>query len=173
MLYLKLIFLTNVQVYTGKEAAEGRRRQQQQEKGLGHRVVMELAKPYYGTHMAIFTDNFYTGIELLEDMRRHGLYGCGTVRANRRGLPKEVVKAPLRKHQYAVAQKEELTFCVWRDTKTVMVLSNYHDPKATGSVNRRTEGTRQTPVAVPTCLSDYQKYMKGLFDLFFIDKTFT
>ena len=134
---------------------------------------MELAKPYYGSQLAIFMDNFYTGVELLVDMKQHGLYGCGTVRANRKGLPKShqlTKKAPLAKHASRVAQHNDLTFCIWQDTKTVMVLSNYHNPTATGTVNRRKNMVRQTEVVVPACLADYQKYMKGLFDIF-IDKS--
>ena len=31
-------------------------------------------------------------------------------------------------------QKDNLSFCVWQDTKAVMVLSDYHDPTEKGSV---------------------------------------
>jgi hypothetical protein len=86
-------------------------------------------------------DNFYTGVGLLEEMRTHA--ACGTVRANRKGLPKSELlrkKASLNKHEYRVAQMDDLTFCIWQDTKTVMVLSNHHDPTETGTVNRRKDG---------------------------------
>ncbi|XP_056441941.1 piggyBac transposable element-derived protein 4-like [Gadus chalcogrammus] len=150
-------YVTNFQVYAGREGSG--------EKGLAHRVVMDLARPYYGSHLSIYMDNFYTGVGLLEEMRTHGLYACGTVRANRRGLPKSELlrkKASLNKHEYRVAQMDDLTFCIWQDTKTVMVLSNHHDPTETGTVNRRKDGANRVPVVVPACLADYQKYMKGV-----------
>ncbi|XP_056449916.1 uncharacterized protein LOC130385437 [Gadus chalcogrammus] len=65
-----------------------------------------------------------------------GVQACGTVRAGRKDLPKNkelTKKAGLNKHQFNVAQQDDLTFCVWQDTKTVMVLSNIHDPTANGS----------------------------------------
>jgi len=83
----------------------------------------------------------------------------GTVRTNRKGLPKQL---KLNKHEFKVAQKDELTFCVWQDTKAVCVLSNFHDPESQGTVNRRSGMNIQRPVVVPKMLSDYQKNMKGV-----------
>ena len=56
-------------------------------------------------------------------------------------------------------QKDNLSFCVWQDTKAVMVLSNYHDPTEKGSVKWRKQECNQTEVVVPLCLSDYQKHI--------------
>lgn len=145
-------YCANFQVYTGREGPT--------EKGLAHRVVMDLAKPYYGSHLSMYMDNFYTGVELLEELRLKGLDACGTIRSNRKGLPAR--PSGLKKHQYQVAQKDTLTFCAWQDTKVVMVLSNHHDPMATGTVQRRQGGDNQAEVSVPACLADYQRYMKGV-----------
>ena len=59
-------------------------------------------------------------------------------------------------------QKDNLSFCVWQDTKAVMVLSDYHDPTEKGSVKRRKQECNQIEVVVPTHLSDNQKHMKGV-----------
>ena len=150
-------YVTNFQIYAGREGST--------EKGLAHRVVMDLARPYYGSHLSVYMDNFYTGVPLLEEMKSHGLYACGTVRANRAGLPKNerlTKKASMGKHEFRVAQKGDLTFCIWQDTKTVMVLSNHHNPTETGTVNRRRDGANQVQVVVPASLADYEKYMKGV-----------
>ncbi|XDV26565.1 hypothetical protein PO909_030223 [Leuciscus waleckii] len=145
-------YVSNFQVYTGREGGSS-------EKGLAHRVVMDLARPYIGSHLSIFMDNFYSGVPLFEDLKAHGLYACGTVRSNRKGIPP---KPPaMDRHQYQVSQKDDLTFCAWRDTKVVLVLSNYHEPMAEGTVRRR-QGDIQTELTVPACLSDYQKHMKGV-----------
>ncbi|KAK0139205.1 PiggyBac transposable element-derived protein 4 [Merluccius polli] len=66
------------------------------------------------------------------------------------------------KHRYQVSQKDDLTFCAWQDTKVVLVLSNYHEPMAEGSVRRRQGEDIQTEVIMPVCVSDYQKNMKGV-----------
>ncbi|CAL8338591.1 unnamed protein product [Boreogadus saida] len=79
-------------------------------------------------------DNFYTSVKLLLDLQVRGVQACGTVGAGRKDLPKNkelTKKAGLNK--FNVAQQDDLTFCVWQDTKTVMVLSNFNDPTANGS----------------------------------------
>lgn len=151
-------FLQTPQVYTGKEAV--------QEVGLPTRVVLDLAEPYKGTYLSIYMDNFYTSVDLLQELSGRCLKGCGTIRSNRKGLPKDQMltkKAALGKHLYRVAQRDDLTFVVWQDTKLVMVLSNHHDPTATGIVRRRTGQPQQEEVKVPASLADYQTHMKGLF----------
>ncbi|CAL8237345.1 unnamed protein product [Boreogadus saida] len=68
----------------------------------------------------------------------------------------------MEKHRYQVSQNDDLTFCAWQDTKVVLVLSNYHEPMAEGSVRRRRGEDIQREVRVPACVSDYQKHMKGV-----------
>ena len=43
-------YVTNFQIYAGREGST--------EKGLAHRVVMDLAGPYYGSHLSVYMDNF-------------------------------------------------------------------------------------------------------------------
>uniref|UniRef100_A0A8C5BAP3 PiggyBac transposable element-derived protein domain-containing protein n=1 Tax=Gadus morhua TaxID=8049 RepID=A0A8C5BAP3_GADMO len=151
-------YVNNFQVYTG--AIVGKT-----ETGLAHRIVSDLAQPYFGSNLCVYMDNFYTSVKLLLDLQGRGVQACGTVRAGRKDLPKnkELTKAAgLTKHAFNVAQRDDLTFCVWQDTKTVMVLSNFHDPTEHGSVRRRVGGQRQTDVRAPACLADYQKHMKGV-----------
>ena len=69
----------NMQVYTGK--MEG------QEKGLTHRVCMDLLAPVLGTNLRVYMDNLYTSVGLLTDLRVRGILVFGTVRANWKGLP--------------------------------------------------------------------------------------
>ena len=85
-------------------------------------------------------------------------------RTNHKGSPKQLLPKQLKlnKHEFKVAQKDELTFCVWQDTNTVCVLSNFHDPEIARTVNRRSGMKIQRLVVVPKMLSDYQKNMKGV-----------
>jgi hypothetical protein len=146
-------YVSNFQVYTGREGGSS-------EKGLAHRIVMDLAGPYFGSQLSIFMDNFYSGVPLFEELKAHGLNARGTVRSNRKGIsPKPPA---MEKHRYQVYQKDDLTFCAWQNTKVVLVRSNYHEPMAEGSVRRRRGEDIQREVRVPACVSDYQKHMKGV-----------
>ena len=149
-------YVCKFQIYTGKEANQG--------KGLSHRVVIELMNDYQNKNISLFIDNFYTGTDLLTELLMRGIYACGTVRSNRKGLPAELLpkNLHLNKHEYRVAQKDELTFCHWMDTKAVLVLSNFHHPESVGMVNRRSGQEQQQRVEVPRMLQDYQTHMKGV-----------
>ena len=90
-------YLHQFQIYTGKEGV--------QEKRLLHRVVTDLMKNMQDQNICVYMDNFYTGIELLKELKIRGIYACGIVRANRKGLPTELLpkKLKLARHEYRVA----------------------------------------------------------------------
>lgn len=115
-------YLHKFQIYTGKEDG--------QEKGLTHRVVTDLTAHLQNTNMTVYMDNFYTSTTLLQELLMRRIYACGTVRRNRKGLPAALLTLKQDKHQYKVAQKDDLTFTAWMDTKSVLVLSNVHDSGA-------------------------------------------
>ena len=151
-------YLSKFQVYTGR-APGG------QERGLTHRVVTALVDHLYGQYTQVYFDNFYTSPDLLTYLHARQVYACGTVRANRKNLPTTLLpkNVALQRHEYKVAQKDELSFVVWQDTKPVCVLSNFHDPTAMGVVSRRVRvGGGSQQVAVPAVVADYQKFMKGV-----------
>lgn len=50
-------YCAKFQVYSGREGPA--------EKGLAHRVVMDLTKPYVRSHLSVYMDNFYLGKHFL------------------------------------------------------------------------------------------------------------
>ncbi|KAK3797066.1 hypothetical protein RRG08_065832 [Elysia crispata] len=149
-------YMSSFQVHTGKE--EG------QEQGLAHWVVKDLVAPYHHSNIRVTMDNFYTSVPLLRDLARNGVLAIGTVRSNRKYLPNDLLPKSVRleKHQYRVAQADNLTFCVWMDTKAVLVMSNYHCPTLTGVVRRRAGQADQQQLVMPMALAGYQENMKGV-----------
>ncbi|GFO38733.1 PiggyBac transposable element-derived protein 4-like [Plakobranchus ocellatus] len=149
-------YMNSFQIYSGKEAG--------QEQGLAHHVVKDLLVPYHHSNIRVAMDNFYTSVPLLCDLHHSGICAAGTVRSNRKFLPKDLLPKTVRleKHQFHVAQAEQLMYTIWMDTKAVCVLSNYHCPTQTGTVNRRAGRQVQQQVNVPAALADYQVNMKGI-----------
>ena len=70
-------YLHQFQIYTGKGV---------QEKRLSHRVVTDLMKNMQDQNICVYMDNFYTGMELLKELRIRSIYSYETVRANGKGL---------------------------------------------------------------------------------------
>lgn len=117
----------------------------------------------------VYTDNFFTSPELYQDLYdNYGTAACGTVRYNRRGLPKDIMcKKPLgitERGDMDFKQKGCLTAAVWRDKKNVYMLSSIHD-NGTSEVQRgiNVNGTfaRQN-FPCPKAVRDYTSYMGGV-----------
>ena len=150
-------YLSRCQIYRGKEGGR-------QENGLSHQVVMDLVRYLSGSHATIFMDNFYTSVKLLQDLLAIGPHGCGTVRANRKGLPTTLLpkNIKLRRHEFRTAQYDDITYSIWVDTKPVLTLSNYHSPDQMGFVTRRGASGQRERVPGPAVLESYQQNMKGV-----------
>ena len=58
--------------------------------------LMDSVNPLDKGH-CMHMDNFYTSPELYEELFFHSAYACGTVCQNRKGLPKAVTTAKLKK----------------------------------------------------------------------------
>eukprot|EP00731_Ephydatia_muelleri_P013737 Em0007g1047a len=110
-------------VYTGKvgDAAV---------KGLGNKVVLSLTSQLNGKHHVVYFDNFFTSVELLDELLKWGVYSCGTVRSNRKQFPKELSEATLKERGDSLTvQKGAIVASAWLDKKVVMVMStSCHDP---------------------------------------------
>lgn len=75
-------YLYQCDIYTGKD-------QTLNEEGLGYRVVMKLGGNLpRNTHLVF--DNFFSSLALMEALHHRGILATGTVRMNRKGLPKEL-----------------------------------------------------------------------------------
>ena len=67
------------------------------EKGLSHKVVMELVDDVRLQHKGyvVVTDNYYSSPELFHNLASKGFGACGTVRKDRRGIPQAVTTTRL------------------------------------------------------------------------------
>lgn len=82
-------YFSRLEVYTGRKESI--------EHGLGARVVKTLTKDFQQSWRYVYFDNFFTSKALLLDLLSLGLYGCGTVRSNRKGFPVQLKKPKLKK----------------------------------------------------------------------------
>ena len=82
-------YFSKFKVYTGKQEAR--------ENGLGEHVVKTLTRGLETKKHHVFFDNFFTSTNLLEDLHKDGIYGCGTLREDRKNIPPELKKPKLKK----------------------------------------------------------------------------
>ena len=137
-------YVSGFEVYTGKKSDSVR-------KGLGAIVVKTLSDDMHHTHRHLYFDNFFTSVDLLLDLFRVGLYGCGTLCSNRRGF-REVLKPHVKKgfrdrgeSKTVMHNDSNLTVSVWQDNHPVVVIGSNSDPAVSTSVTcKNKDGTSQT-----------------------------
>ena len=109
-------------------------------------------------------DNFFTSPQLLLELNADSIYGCGTVRSNRRGFPASLVgKNVVRQRGESKAlQKGSLVAMTWRDKKNIHFLSTNCGAQATTEVVRRGRQGQRIPVQTPLLVFNYQSFMNGV-----------
>ena len=154
-------YVSGFEVYTGKKSDSV-------EKGLGATVVKTLSDDMHHTHRHLYFDNFFSSVDLLLDLFRVGLYGCGTLRSNRRGFP-EVLKPHVKKgfsdrgeSKTVMHNDSNLTVSVWQDNRPVVVIASNSDPAVGTSVTRKNKDGTSQSVSCPTAVALYNKYMGGV-----------
>ena len=155
-------YVLNHEVYLGKER-EGQ--DLYAGKGLGYYVVMNMTEPYHGKSHHAYFDNFFSSPELMEDLLfDKQTYACGTVRRNRKGLPKFDGKK-MGKGDIIVHQKGEsnLMLTTWKDKREINVLSTNSSPlEPPRNIIRRGKKGVQEVVEKPAVVCLYNAYMIGV-----------
>ena len=152
-------YISAFDVYTGKMANT-------QEVGLGTRVVKTLFNNFRDSQRHIYFDNFFTSIGLFIDLSKMGLYGCGTLRTNRKGFPitlKDVAKNGLgERGKSQTEQYKNLTVSVWQDNRPVCVAASNSDPTTSESVKRKKRDGSHDTFSCPQAVYLYNRYMGGV-----------
>ncbi|XP_022837335.1 piggyBac transposable element-derived protein 4-like [Spodoptera litura] len=122
-------------------------------------VVMSLCEDRFERGHTLFTDNWYTSITLARQLLQREMHLVGTVRKNRKGLPKEVIDAKLKRGEYKAAESNDGITCLkWKDKRDVYVLSTKHTDRFV-NIQQRGKTIRK-----PKIIVDYNM-AKGAVDL--------
>ena len=77
-------YVLNTSICTGKEGPAA-------SKDLAMHLVLNLTEPYAHKGCRLFADNWYDSVPLFLELERRSILACGTVKSNRKFLPKEIV----------------------------------------------------------------------------------
>lgn len=146
-------YIWKVIVYVGQET------EIQQNPKVGHatNVIMTIMENLLDKGYCVYSDNYYCSPELALSLHHRKTDLTGTVKSNRKGLPKKQVKEKLEKSEAIVASEEKnrMIYLKWRDKRDVHLLSTHH-----------TFGYKQVmrkgkEVMVPNLVHDYNLNMGG------------
>lgn len=122
--------------------------------GITGSVVTELVQGYYHSNRELYVDNWYSSPRLFLYLKQRGIYACGTVKSNRKHMPKF---KKLKRGEIEAFSSPPLLALKWQDKKAVTMLSTIHDDKIVPSDNL--DHFSGLPKLKPQCVIDYNKNM--------------
>ena len=147
-------YICEFQMYTGKIGNKT-------ESLLGERVIKDLSQVLAHKNYRIYFDNYFTTVNLMASLLNDGILACGTVRKDRKDLPKiqEVEKNMSPGDSEFRTSYKGVQWLKWIDKKPVHFLSNFHDPSVISHVNRRQKDGSLREVTCPQMAKDYNSHM--------------
>jgi len=147
----------DMSVYSGKQRQHGTA-----EITATHGTVLQVIRRVEGLGHKVFMDNYFTSPALFDDLFQRKINACGTVRHDRRGMPRDIGPKSLK------IKRENIVTCVggnlravqWKDRRDVYILTNMHSSLVEGNFTDDS-GNAITPRVV----EDYNAYMG------FVDKS--
>jgi len=151
--------------------------------GMSGAIIKKMMAPYMGKGHILYTDNWYTSPALCQFLHDNNTGSCGTVRRNRKLMPKfNGQKTPIdnpssdeaeegaqqnrrkkrkNKKKDLFVQREKsgkVLALLWNDRRPVHLLSTIHKGEVveTGKVHYRTD----KPIMKPDVVIDYTKNMR-------------
>lgn len=114
----------------------GKQKNAEREVGQGARVVKNLTEPWCKSGRNVVADNFFSSVELAEDLLGDGMTYVGTLRSNKPHIP-EMMRASRKREEHSslFGYHDQLTIASYvpKLGKAVLVLSTlHHDSSVTG-----------------------------------------
>ncbi|KAI4477629.1 hypothetical protein M0802_014674 [Mischocyttarus mexicanus] len=134
---------------------------------VSSRIVLQLyhrllnanseAKGYH-----IFTDRYFTGIPLAQELLKLNCYLTGTIKTNRKYIPVVIKKPAVTKNNTSTAHRSgDILLLAWKDKRIVTILSSY-DTSGTTTIQRRMKDSSTVKTIIPNVITNYNMNMGGV-----------
>lgn len=143
-------YIVKWRVYTGKE------------EGSTNRIVHELLEGFNNQGYNLYCDNYFTTLQLIQELEAKGISLTGTVKRNRKFLPQIPKAEKPSKSNYCVARRlNNVLFVLWMDRREVFMMTSLFSHqlvnKKRGMKGGGTEGFTR-----PLCVERYNQFMHGV-----------
>jgi len=144
-------YTSKYKIYSGKEASDNT--------SVATKVVFELLSDYLDFGRTLYADNWYNSIDLAEKLLDRNTHLVGTLRKNRKRIPKEIVTTKLKRGEMIAKQNGlGVTVLKWKDRRDVLMISTKH-----GNSMNEVQMKRGKKIK-PNVIIDYNRG-KGLIDV--------
>lgn len=143
-------------VYTGA------RTDKEEDESSIERMVMNLVEPLTGQKpYHLYCDNYYTGVPLALWLKERSIYITGTLRTNRKFIPKEMKAAKLvdKGDSVWIDGVSGITLIKWLDSAEALLLSTAHCGKQLKVVERSDGKGGKIKKNIPAAAADYNENM--------------
>ena len=151
-------YLINFEVYRGVRKSS----HPVSEEGATYDLVMRLMEEsdllYKGYHLGL--DNFFSSPTLFSNLWNKGTTATGTVRKNRKGLPKDAINNKLRNKEVSEHRKGPLLCVAYQDGKKKPILLSTNVKAGFTTVDRSQK--KKKDKKLPTIVHDYNHVMGGV-----------
>ena len=147
-------YCTQFRIYSGKKLGAD-------ELPSNEAIVMELMEPYLKKGYTLYIDNWYSSPNLFRRLSEQGTNVIGTVRVNRKNMPREIKETKLKKGEVMALFSHKLMALKWHDKKEVTMLSTVHDKAGMTNTGKKRRTTND-PLVKPKAVIDYNKGMGGV-----------
>ena len=136
------------------------------EHGLGEGVVLYLTNSIQQLGCEVYIDNFFNSPQLQFTLLQQGIYSCGTVRPNKKKLPKSdkvLSKEEMSKGDMICLASKRIYYTKWMDNKPVHLLSNFIAAHPVNKVERNMKGSSsKVTTKTPHVVKKYNEFMGGV-----------
>lgn len=135
-------YLYNAYIYCGKGTDGSILTAEEKKLKIPTQSVVRLTKCIFGTNRNITCDNWFTSLELVEELWRNKLTLVGTLRINKPQIPSEFLPNKTRKigtSLYGFTNECTLVSYVPKKSKAVILMSSMHHTQFTDSSNNKPE----------------------------------
>lgn len=147
-------YICDFKIYVGKDKTNGT--------PASTAIVMEMMEKcdLLNKGHSLYIDNWYSSPDLFHKLYTAGTNVCGTVRTNRKHMPKELARQKLEVGEAVAYTSNNVTAIKWKDKRDVCVLTTQHTLTfaETRKLNRKTK----MKIMKPTAVIDYTMKMRGI-----------
>ncbi|KAK7106183.1 piggyBac transposable element-derived protein 4-like [Littorina saxatilis] len=131
--------------------------------GLGHHVILRMSSRFLDKGHHLYFDNYFSSVQLAEDLQRRETYMCSTIRINRKNWPTDLSGAVAKKMKSGdilFRQCGNMVATLWKDKRPVAVLSTNSQPKMVKEQRKAPGGKKE--IKIPAPVGNYNGNMGGV-----------
>ncbi|UYV67812.1 K02A2.6-like [Cordylochernes scorpioides] len=125
-------------------------------------LVDRIAEPYYQKGHIIYFDRWFSSPQLFNHLWEKKTLAVGTVRHNRKGLPKKAFSKKLKKGESIFCQNSQLLALKWRDTRDVFMIATTQDSSMIQAQKKIRRQPQTISITKPAIVVDYNKNKAGV-----------